>query len=91
MSLIDPVVLSAPRGDDPPTATLYYGQDCRESLRQLPDQSVHCVATSPPYWALRRYPNGESVIRQDLTAEERLFVLAELEKLGIQPIATLLG
>lgn len=30
--------------------------DCLELLRQMPDQSVHCVVTSPPYWgALRDY------------------------------------
>src|SRR5690349_17970656 len=26
-----------------------------EGLRQLPDESVHCVVTSPPYWGLRDY------------------------------------
>jgi len=34
--------------------TLYCG-DCREVLRELPDESVHCVITSPPYWGLRDY------------------------------------
>jgi len=29
--------------------------DVREKLKQLPDQSVHCVVTSPPYWGLRDY------------------------------------
>ena len=29
--------------------------DCREALRTLPDQSVHCVVTSPPYFGLRDY------------------------------------
>lgn len=29
--------------------------DCREALRTLPDESVHCVVTSPPYWGLRDY------------------------------------
>lgn len=29
--------------------------DCREVLRTLPEASVHCVVTSPPYWALRNY------------------------------------
>ena len=24
-------------------------------LRTLPDESVHCVVTSPPYWGLRDY------------------------------------
>ena len=29
--------------------------DCRELLKTLPDESVHCCVTSPPYWALRDY------------------------------------
>jgi DNA modification methylase len=29
--------------------------DCREILRTLPDESVHCVVTSPPYFGLRDY------------------------------------
>lgn len=29
--------------------------DCRDALRSLPDKSVHCVVTSPPYWGLRDY------------------------------------
>lgn len=34
--------------------------DCREVLRGLPDSSVHCVVTSPPYWAMRDYGvNGQ--------------------------------
>ena len=29
--------------------------DVRERLRDLPDESVHCVVTSPPYFGLRDY------------------------------------
>lgn len=29
--------------------------DCRDVLRSLPDQSVHCCVTSPPYYGLRDY------------------------------------
>ncbi len=29
--------------------------DVREQLKTLPDESVHCVVTSPPYWGLRSY------------------------------------
>ena len=35
-------------------ATLHLG-DVREVLRSLPDESVHCCVTSPPYWGLRSY------------------------------------
>jgi DNA modification methylase len=33
----------------------YHVGDCRELMAQLPDESVDCVVTSPPYWALRDY------------------------------------
>ena len=29
--------------------------DCREVMREMPDKSVHCCVTSPPYWGLRDY------------------------------------
>jgi len=29
--------------------------DCLDILRTLPDESVHCCVTSPPYWGLRDY------------------------------------
>jgi DNA modification methylase len=29
--------------------------DCRDVLRSIPDESVHCVVTSPPYFGLRDY------------------------------------
>ena len=29
--------------------------DCREKLKELPDESVDCIVTSPPYWGLRDY------------------------------------
>ena len=29
--------------------------DCREVLKTLPNELVHCVVTSPPYWGLRDY------------------------------------
>ena len=35
--------------------------DVREQLKQLPDQSVNCVVTSPPYWGLRDYGNDGQI------------------------------
>jgi len=32
--------------------------DVRERLRDIPDDSVHCVVTSPPYFGLRDYSTG---------------------------------
>lgn len=35
-------------------ATFYLG-DVLDTLREMPDESVHCVVTSQPYWCLRDY------------------------------------
>jgi DNA modification methylase len=29
--------------------------DCRDRMKELPDNSVHCCVSSPPYWGLRDY------------------------------------
>lgn len=33
----------------------YYIGDCRVLLDRLPEESVHCCITSPPYWKLKDY------------------------------------
>ena len=35
--------------------------DCREVLPTLPDSSVQCVVTSPPYWGLRDYGHADQI------------------------------
>ena len=35
--------------------------DCRDVLKTLPEESVHCVVTSPPYWGLRDYGTAQWV------------------------------
>ncbi len=35
--------------------------DALTMLRTLPDNSVHCVVTSPPYWGLRDYGHDEQI------------------------------
>ena len=42
------------------TYTLHLG-DCREILQTLPEQSVHCCVTSPPYFGLRDYGMAEQI------------------------------
>lgn len=37
------------------TESLVIQGDARAALPKLPDQSVQCVVTSPPYWSLRDY------------------------------------
>ena len=35
--------------------------DALNSLVKLPDNSVHCAVTSPPYWNLRDYGNSNQL------------------------------
>jgi DNA modification methylase len=35
--------------------------DCLEQLRTLPDESVHCCVSSPPYWGLRDYGHAGQI------------------------------
>ena len=39
---------------------IYVG-DCRETLKNLADESVNTCITSPPYWGLRDYGEGEQL------------------------------
>lgn len=56
---MQPKVIIFPFGDRSFTSTLYYGQDNRLTLKELPEKSVQCVVTSPPYWGLRDYGTAE--------------------------------
>ena len=46
--------------------------DAREALCTLPENSVHCCITSPPYWGLRSYGGDEGMIGLEPTFEEHL-------------------
>ncbi len=47
--------------------------DCRKVLRTLPDASVHCCVTSPPYWGLRSYlPAGHPDKAKEIGSEPTL-------------------
>ncbi len=52
--------------------------DVFERLAQLPDESVHCVVTSPPYWGLRAYGEDEKMIGLEETFEEHMDVLVRV-------------
>ncbi len=51
-----------------PGIEIHYG-DCRDVLPLLPDGSVNCCVTSPPYWGLRDYGH-DSQIGHESTPEE---------------------
>lgn len=44
--------------DDVPTVHRLVQGDARD-LSFIPDESVHLVVTSPPYWTLKRYNDSE--------------------------------
>jgi DNA modification methylase len=48
---------AAVKAREPRNLTIHHG-DARE-LDWIPDESVHLVVTSPPYWTLKRYPDHE--------------------------------
>ena len=52
--------------------------DALVTLRELPDRSVHCVITSPPYWGLRAYCGDPGMIGLEPTFEEHLVNLVEV-------------
>jgi DNA modification methylase len=51
--------------------------NCLEKLNELPENSIHCCVTSPPYFALRNYQNDEQ-IGQEETPEEFVENLVEV-------------
>lgn len=49
--------------------------DCRDVLKTLSDESVHCVVTSPPYWGLRDYGvDGQLGLEQSLGEHVQIMV-----------------
>lgn len=65
-------------GDHPsiPTSHRLYRADARD-LSFIPDNSVHLVVTSPPYWKLKRYNEGDGQLGHLQDYEE---FLVELNK-----------
>jgi DNA modification methylase len=51
--------------------------DCRALLRDLPDESVNCVVTSPPYWGLRDY-GVDGQLGLEATPEEYVALMVEV-------------
>jgi DNA modification methylase len=51
--------------------------DTRQKLKELPDNSVHCAVSSPPYFQLRDYGVGGQ-IGQETTVQEYIAALVEV-------------
>ena len=48
-----------------------------DALKKLPDNSVHCCVTSPPYWSLRDYGKGNQ-IGKELTLQKYIISLLDV-------------
>ena len=59
-----------------PTNHRFVNADSRD-LAFLPDESVHLVVTSPPYWTLKKYPEKEEQLGQ---IEDYEIFLEELDR-----------
>lgn len=51
--------------------------DSREILKTLPDESVHCIVTSPPYWGLRDY-GVDGQLGMEKTYQEHVETIAQV-------------
>ncbi len=38
-----------------------YNKECTAGLKELPEKSIHCCVTSPPYWGLRDYGTADQL------------------------------
>jgi len=63
--------------DTSPEGHLYYGVHVLDALHDIPDNSVHVVCTSPPYWNLRDY-GDPGQIGLEPTPEEYVQQLVEV-------------
>lgn len=68
-----------------------YGMDVLEGLSRIPDESVHCVVTSPPYWALRDYKVAGQIGLEDSPEEfvDRVVQVFQDVKRVLRPDGTL--
>lgn len=51
--------------------------DCRDLIKDVPNESINCVITSPPYWGLRDYGHSDQ-IGQEETPEDFIKTLVDL-------------
>lgn len=57
--------------------------DCRQTLKELPGNSVHCAITSPPYWQLRDYGYADQLGMEETPQEfvqNQVGVFAEVHR-----------
>lgn len=72
-----------------PTTRILVG-DARDRLAEIPDDSIHCVITSPPYWGQRHYGHPDQIGLEPTWEEHMaaLFVVFEEVRRVMRPDAT---
>lgn len=55
-----------------------YNEPCIETLRRMDNNSIDCVVTSPPYYALRKYTDSDFEIGREQTPSEYIDNLVEV-------------
>ncbi len=53
--------------------------DVEKCLKNIPDETISCIVTSPPYWNLRDYEN-DGQIGQEKTADEYIEKIVNISK-----------
>lgn len=66
---INPINMTSGQIDPKLQTDLIYNMDCLDALRSLPDDTLHCCVTSPPYYGLRDY-GVDGQIGREPTPEE---------------------
>ena len=61
-----------------------YNMDCLKGLKQLPDNSINCCVTSPPYWGLRDYGLKPLIFSGDRECDHE-FPEDQIRKLRTKP------
>ncbi len=56
---------------------IYLG-DCLEVMKRLPDESIDCVITSPPYWCVRVYGESEKELGKEKDFREYIKKLVNI-------------
>lgn len=58
-----------------------FNEECLQGLKNLPDNSVDCCVTSPPYYALRSYAPNLLRLKDDAPQ----WVKDKLNELNVKP------
>jgi DNA modification methylase len=74
---------NAKEGDWKPAKCDLLIGDCRDMLKTIPDKSIHCCVTSPPYWGLRDYKVSDQIGQEktpEMFVENMLSVFREVKR-----------